>query len=225
MKLVGYIRVSSDSQEDNTSLSFQRERIEKYCLGFGHELSEIFIEVESGKNTKNRPEFQKAILAMGDCDGLIVMKIDRLARNTKETLQFIDDEIIAKNKNLIVIDLEVNVATPNGRMVLTMMSSVAEMELNTIRERTNNGRIIAMEKGVKFGAAKFGESVQSKTRVENDDEIKIIGLIKRHRKAGKGYAAIATLLNKKGYPTKQGKQWHATTVKNILDRLSPAKAA
>ena len=81
-----------------------------------------------------------------------------------------------------------------------------------------------MEKGVKFGAAKFGESVQSKTRVENDDELKIIGLIKRHRKAGKGYAAIATLLNKKGYPTKQGKQWHATTVKNILDRLSPAKA-
>ena len=128
---------------------------------------------------------------------------------------------------MIVIDLEVNVATPNGRMVLTMHSSVSEMELNTILERTNNGRIKAMENGVVFGAAKFGEIVQGKKRVENDDELKIINLIKRHRKAGKGYGAIATLLNKKGYPTKQGngKQWHATTVKNILDRLSPAKAA
>ena len=68
---------------------------------------------------------------------------------------------------------------------------------------------------------KFWESFQAKVQGKNNHEIQIIGTIKRHRKAGRSYAWIATLLNMKGYPTKQGKQWSAPTVRNILERLSP----
>jgi hypothetical protein len=51
MKLVGYIRVSTQEQADNTSLADQRKKIKSYCVAMGHELVEVFEEVGSGKNT------------------------------------------------------------------------------------------------------------------------------------------------------------------------------
>ena len=56
MKLVGYIRVSSESQADNTSLAEQKKKIESYCYVFGHELIGLFTEVGSGKHAGDRPQ-------------------------------------------------------------------------------------------------------------------------------------------------------------------------
>jgi site-specific DNA recombinase len=64
MKLVGYIRVSTQDQADNTSLADQRKKIESYCVAMGHELIEVFEEVGSGKNTTDRPLFAQALEAV-----------------------------------------------------------------------------------------------------------------------------------------------------------------
>ncbi|MCG9891164.1 MAG: recombinase family protein, partial [Thermosynechococcaceae cyanobacterium MS004] len=61
MKLVGYIRVSSETQAENTSLDEQRRRIQAYCDAFQHELIQVFEEVGSGKNAGNRPQCQAAL--------------------------------------------------------------------------------------------------------------------------------------------------------------------
>jgi Resolvase, N terminal domain len=64
MKLVGYIRVSTQEQADNTSLADQRKKIKSYCVAMGHELVEVFEEVGSGKNTTDRPLFTQALEAV-----------------------------------------------------------------------------------------------------------------------------------------------------------------
>ena len=83
MKLVGYIRVSSDSQAENTSMGDQKRRIMSYADAMGHEVVDVFEEVGSGSKMTTRPEFNKAIDLMrtGGADGIIALKLDRIGRN------------------------------------------------------------------------------------------------------------------------------------------------
>jgi site-specific DNA recombinase len=77
MKLVGYIRVSTSGQEDNTSLSEKRRRIQAYCDAFGHELFYVFEEVGSGKDAKGRPLFQTALeMARTSDDGTVALLVN-----------------------------------------------------------------------------------------------------------------------------------------------------
>ena len=91
MRLIGYIRVSTDAQADNTSLEEQKRRIEAYANAMGHDLTRIYTEVGSGKNVKDRPQFQGALESLKDVDGLIALKLDRIARNTRDVLTLVED--------------------------------------------------------------------------------------------------------------------------------------
>ncbi|MFN5978070.1 MAG: recombinase family protein, partial [Pseudanabaena sp.] len=133
MKLVGYVRISSESQADNTSLVEQRKKIEAYCYAFGHELIAVFEEVGSGKDAKHRPQFQKALeMVRTDADGIIAAKLDRLARNTRDVLALVEDTLQPTNKALVLLDLQVDTSTPTGRMILTVMAAVATLERDVI---------------------------------------------------------------------------------------------
>jgi site-specific DNA recombinase len=227
MKLVGYIRVSSESQAENTSLAEQQKKIEAYCYAFGHELIGIFKEVGSGKQTGDRPQFQAALnMVRDEADGIIAAKLDRLARNTRDVLALVDDVLQPAKKALILLDLQVDTTTPQGYMILTVMSAVAKLERDIINERTQGGRRAKAEKGgYAYGSPAFGLKVIDGELVANDDEQKAIELIRRHRKSGKSYQRVAEYLNFANIPTKRGKAWSAMQVKRICDRLKSEKAA
>ncbi len=226
MKLIGYVRVSTQKQADNTSLESQKIEIENYCQKFGHELVEVFCDVSSGSGIKKRKGLQDAIASLPNYDGLIVAKTDRLGRNVRDVLGIFDDYIQPTTKELILIDLDVNTATPQGRLMLTMFSSFGEFERAIIKERTDKGRKVRMKEGKPMGTPKFGELVIENTnqRIVNESEIAIIDLIRRHHKSGKKANAIAKYLNAQGIPTKRGKQWTQQGVINILNRIYPKAA-
>lgn len=226
MKLVGYVRVSTDGQEDNTSLASQQERIECYCKAFDHELVKVFVEVGSGKDMKNRPEFNKAMeMVKNEADGIVSLKLDRIARNCRDVLTLVEDVLQPNNKALVLLDLNVDTSTPTGKMILTMMAAVAELERAQINERTQSGRKAKAEKGgYAYGSPKFGQSSNDGELVENEDETKIIDIIRKHHKSGKKANQIAKYLNTQGIPTKRGKQWTQQGVINILNRLYPKAA-
>jgi hypothetical protein len=76
-----------------------------------------------------------------------------------------------------------------------------------------------MANGVKFGTPKYGEAVTQKQRVTVDDEAKTIEYIRRLDRKGVALAEIARRLNAQGKPTKRGKEWTATGVRNVLLRI------
>jgi len=220
MKLVGYVRVSSESQAENTSLGEQRKKLENYCTAMGHELIQIFEEVESGKNTKNRPVFQKALQTLDKADGLIACKLDRVARNTRDILALVEDVLQPKNKALLLLDLNVDTSKPMGKMILTIMAAVAALERDTINERTQGGRKAKLAKGgYAYGAPQYGQVALEGELVINQDELATIETIRKHRRSGKSFAKIAEHLTTEGIPSKHGNKWNAQSVKNICDRL------
>jgi site-specific DNA recombinase len=218
MKLVGYIRVSSESQRENTSLAEQRKKIEAYCYAFGHELIQVFEEVGSGKEAVDRPEFQSALaLVRESADGIVAVKLDRIARNTRDVLALVEDVLQPNNKALVLLDLQVDTSTPTGRMILTVMAAVATLERDVINDRTQGGRRAKAEAGgYAYGSPKFGEKAVDGELVPHESELLAIAVAKRHKRSGKSLAAIANWLNENGYTTKRGKQWHPQTVARAI---------
>lgn len=221
MKLVGYIRVSSESQADNTSLAEQKRKIQSYCSAFDHELTAIFEEVGSGKQTGDRPQFQKALdLLKHSADGIIAAKLDRLARNTRDVLELVDDVLQPNGKALILLDLQVDTTTPQGYMILTVMSAVAKLERDIINERTQGGRKAKAAKGgYAYGSPRFGQQSIDGELHANPAEQVVIETIRRHRRSGKSYQKVADYLNLQKIPSKRGKSWSAMQVKRVCDRL------
>jgi DNA invertase Pin-like site-specific DNA recombinase len=225
MKLVGYIRVISDGQAENTSLLEQRKKIEAYCVAFGHELVAVYEEIGSGKNVEHRPKFQEALESLkNNAEGIIAAKLDRLARNTRDVLTLVEDVLQPNNKALVLLDLQVDTSTPTGRMILTVMAAVATLERDVINERTQGGRKSKSDNGgFAYGSPKFGQVSKDKQLEDSESEQQVIEIIRRHHKSGKSLRAIAEYLDKNGHKSKQGKNWQPSSIKNVLDRLYDRK--
>jgi len=213
MKLIGYIRVSTAAQEDNTSLEEQERRLKAYCEAYGHKLVKVYREVASAKNTISRPVFNEALNALAKADGIVSTKLDRVARSTRDVLTLIEDTLQPSNKALILLDQNIDTSSPYGMMVLTMMAAVAQLERDVIRERTQTGRKAKDSAGgYAFGAPSFGFMSVDGVLVKHPDEYPVLQLMKNHRRAGKGLTEIANLLNSLGHTTKRGKPWTAVKV-------------
>lgn len=113
---------------------------------------------------------------------------------------------------------QIDTATPAGRMFLSMMGAFAQYERELINERTQGGRAAkAARGGYAYGAPRFGFRAVGGELIPHQEEQEVIELMKRHRRSGKSFAAIASYLNEREIPTKTGKgQWSATQVINIL---------
>ena len=138
--IVGYARVSTDGQ----TLDAQRSTL---CAA-GCE--RIYADKESGART-DRAQLAKATAALKAGDTLVVTKLDRLARSTRDllnTLAAIGDRG-ATFKSLG--DAWANTDTPHGRLMVTVLGGLAEFERHLILARTDEGRIRAKLRGIKFG--------------------------------------------------------------------------
>ncbi len=140
MTTIGYARVSTRDQDLSAQVA---ELTEVGC-------AKVFREKVSGAKT-DRPELAKVICALDEGDVLLVTRLDRLARSTRDLLNVLD--AISKRgagfKSLK--DAWADTTTAHGRLVLTILGGLAEFERELIRARTGEGRKRAMERGVRFG--------------------------------------------------------------------------
>ena len=143
-KKYGYIRVSSKSQESNSSIKSQKEQlIEK-----GIQPENIRIEVGSATNEiKNRLVFQKLIQEeLKSNDLLMVTKIDRCSRNTLEFLK-LQDILFKKNITFVALDLPTSIDLATNKLIATTLSGIAEFENNRRKERQKQGIRAAQQEG------------------------------------------------------------------------------
>lgn len=141
MRLFGYARVSTSQQ----SLDIQMNALKAE----GVKGNRIFTDKVSGSNV-NRDGLRLLRVKVEDGDVVLVKKLDRLGRDTADMIQLIKefDEI---GVAIRFLDDGISTEGTMGKMVVTILSAVAQAERQRILERTNEGRIEAKAKGVKFG--------------------------------------------------------------------------
>jgi DNA invertase Pin-like site-specific DNA recombinase len=138
--IIGYARVSTGGQSLETQQTALRQ------AGAGR----VFAEKESGARS-DRQQLRKALASLTEGDTLVVCKLDRLARSTRDllnTLAAIAD-VGATFKSLG--DPWCDTTTPHGRLMLTVLGGLAEFERHLILARTGEGRKRAQQRGVRFG--------------------------------------------------------------------------
>lgn len=141
MRLFGYARVSTSQQ----SLDIQIKALKEA----GVKPSRIFTDKASGKNV-NRDGLQMLQLKVEENDVILVKKLDRFGRDTADMVQLIK-EFDEMGVAVRFLDDGISTEGTMGRMVVTILSAVAQAERQRILERTNEGRIEARANGIKFG--------------------------------------------------------------------------
>ena len=140
MAVYGYARVSSMSQ----STEVQEQRLEQAGC------AKVVTEAASGRTRAGRSELERLIDFMTSGDVLTVVKLDRLGRSTRDVLNLVH-ELETKGAALRVLEPEIDTSRPEGRIILTTLAMVAEMELSFIKERQRAGIEAAKAKGVYKG--------------------------------------------------------------------------
>ena len=206
-----YIRVSTTMQVDGYSLEAQKERLMKFAEFQEMEVVREYCDAgKSGKSITGRPEFQRMLQDVSEeRDGvafILVFKLSRFGRNAADvlnSLQFIQDYGV----NLICVEDGIDSSKDSGKLTITVLSAVAEIERENILVQTMEGRKQKAREGKwNGGQAPFGYDLDSKnsTLVVNEEEAEIVRIIyDKFVHTDMGADAICNYLNQRGYTKKK----------------------
>lgn len=138
---IGYARVSTAGQDYDTQIEkLKAEGCDK-----------ILTEKQSGKSAEDRKQLQEALYWIGEGDVLVITKLDRLARSMGDLWQIVNT-LESKGASFKVLDQEgMDTSNATGKLLFSILGSIAEFERDLINARTAEGRAAAKAKGVKFG--------------------------------------------------------------------------
>jgi DNA invertase Pin-like site-specific DNA recombinase len=140
MTMYGYARVSTTGQD----LDGQLGRLKDAGC------ARVYREKVSGARS-DRPELRKAIKALQSGDTLMITRLDRLARSTRDLLNVLDEVARAGATFKSLADAWADTTTAHGRLIVTVLGGLAEFERELIRVRTTEGRVRAVAAGVRMG--------------------------------------------------------------------------
>ena len=211
-----YARVSTQMQvNDGMSLSAQERELRKAALDAGFLESELELvreEGKSGKSISGRPALRDSLdrLRTGTANALFVTRVDRLARSTKDFLSIVD-HANTNGWRLVMLDLNLDTSTYQGRFVVTIMSALAEMERAIIAERQKDVHKDRRERGLVWGV-----DLGPRTKVPEN----ILAMILDWREKKMSYHEIARRLNADKIPTTLGGEWHGSTIRKLVLSIS-----
>ena len=233
-RLVGYVRVSTEDQAENgVSLDAQKNRLRAYAEAHGCDL--VAIEEDAGVSGKVAPAkrggYQRAIDRVngGTADGIVALKLDRLSRSTRDVLDLVEDAR-RDGWRLVSVSESLDTGTAAGRMVLTILAALAQMEREQIGERTTMGMAqVAREGRARSRKLPFGYRLENHPDevlvtsgnrdrlIVHESEHAILDRMIELRLAGYGAMKIATTLKKEGVVNPRTKKdWNYGTVAGIL---------
>jgi DNA invertase Pin-like site-specific DNA recombinase len=140
MPVFGYARVSTTGQDLASQLAALK------AAG----VAKVYSEKASGAKT-DRPALAKLLKALAPGDQVIVTRLDRLARSTRDLLNTLDAIGKAQSTFRSIADAWADTSTPHGRLILTVLGGLAEFERELIRQRTGEGRARAKARGQSLG--------------------------------------------------------------------------
>ena len=228
IKVYSYTRVSTAMQIDGYSLDAQKEKIERVAMLSGFQIVRYYSdEGKSGKSMEGRPEFMQMMNDIEEeRDGVkyvIVYKLSRFGRKTLDILKALE---IMKKHDVHLISAEDNLYSdsPAGKIMINILSSIAEIERENILVQTMAGRMEKARQGKwNGGFAPYGYQLENGKLVINEEEAKAIRVIfDKYANTDMGSIAITKYLVRndiKKNPRQNGKNeyFSETMVRGILD--------
>lgn len=225
-RFVAYARVSTIEQaQEGVSLEAQERRLRAWAEAHEAELVDVVVDEGASAKTLDRPGLRRVLEALreGAATGLVVCKLDRLTRSTRDLLGLVDDLFQRQNLRLVSIAESVDTTTAAGRLVLTVLGALATWERETIGERTAEALAHLRSKGVRVGRAAYGWRYSSDIDEEGRrvvvpvaEEQDVIARARQLRQSGLTLRGIADRLGAEGLKTKRGGRWHAKTVRSLI---------
>lgn len=219
-----YVRVSTEEQAaEGYSLDAQKEHLHHFCIAENYDVFDIYEdEGYTGRNTK-RPAYQKMLDESDNWDVIVVFKMDRIHRNSRNFMAMMDD-LNKRGKSFVSSTEALDTDAALGRFVMDMIQRIAQLESEQIGERTYMGMLEKAEsmtntekesRTLGFNPP-YGYDLEDKILISIPDEIIIVRRIFQDYLEGLTMDNIAYSLNQHGVSTKRGNPWNIYNLRNIL---------
>ncbi len=226
-KCVLYPRVSTEMQVDGFSLDGQKSNLRRFADREEMEIVNIYEDAgKSGKSIEGRPAFKQMLLDIEnglEIDYILVYKLSRFGRNAADILNSLE-HVQAFGVNLICIEEGIDSSQTSGKLLISVLSAVAEIERENIIEQTMNGRKEkARQGGWNGGFAPYGYYLKDKQLFIQEDEAEAVRIIfDKYVNDNIGFYKIANYLNLQGIQKVQRNNgslslWGTHFIRMIID--------
>lgn len=226
-RVVAYVRVSTEDQaESGLSLEAQRQCVAAWVTAQGDaDLVDVVEDPGHSATTLDRPGLKRvlAMLSAGQADTLVVVKLDRLVRRHRVFGRLIEP-IEAAGASIVFIREGMDTSTACGRMMLNVLLSFAEAEVDNTAERTRDALRVLRTSGRRYsGKTRYGTRLDGDRVVEDRREVSTMNAMKTLVEDGvtvsMSLREVSRVLAEAGHLSRSGRPFTATQVARLLDRL------
>jgi DNA invertase Pin-like site-specific DNA recombinase len=224
MRAAAYVRVSTEEQAtEGVSLDAQLDRVDAYAAGQGLELCGVYRDegVSASEPLATRPDGERLVHAIrgGEYTHVIALKLDRCFRSAVDCMQTVE-EWTQLGVAVHLVDLggqAVDTRSAMGKFFLTIMASCAELELNSIRERTRTALQHKRRLGERLGTTPLGFHTPAPGAALEPDarELHTVRRLLELCALDLPFTRVARELGMEGHRTKRGGPWHSASVRLI----------
>lgn len=213
-----YTRVSTEDQaREGFSLDAQLERLRYYAKAQGWVIAGEYVDEGHSGRTVKRPQYARMMADVAQWDTLLVLKMDRIHRNSRNFMAMMD-ELRRRNKEFASVTESLDTSTAMGRFVMDIIQRIAQLESDQIGERT----FVGMEQKAKQGGgslgkpAPYGYAYGAAGLVPVPEEAEVVRALFERFQAGAGKQELAEWMNQQGHRGRKGAAWGRQQIDHVL---------
>lgn len=210
-----YARVSTQEQAENgNSLEFQIEKLKAYCQLHEYKVVGEYVDAGVSGAKSERPALNKLKKDIDKIDIVLIYKLDRLSRSIKDTMNLIEDLFKPNDVNLISLSENFDTSQAMGMATIGMLSTFAQLERETIKERMMAGKQQAVKNGKYLSMAPFGYIKKDGQLIKDENTKDCVDFIFKKMLEGKSLNETVKLLELNGYGNV--KKWEQAFICRIV---------